>query len=133
MNRETLEAAAALGDALGHVFVGTASGDGIPHVASAGRIALSGEGDIVVAEWFCPRTMANLQENERITVVAWDPAQDRGHQMVGRVQEIRERSVIDGYVPKKGESTPPQVERELVIEVDDVLAFTQGPHSDVPE
>lgn len=133
MNQEILDEAVALAKAVGYVFVATASADGVPHLASAGDLTFSGEGEIVVAEWFCPGTMANLQENEAIAVVAWDAQADRGHQLAGRVAEIRERSVIDGYVPEVGEEARPQVERELVIQVDQVLHFSQGPHSDVPE
>lgn len=133
MDRETLEEVVTLGEAVGHVFVATASAGGVPHLASAGRLTSSGTEQVVVAEWFCPGTMANLQENDAIAVVAWDEETDRGHQLVGTVEQVRERSVIDGYVPEEGEETPPQVERQLVIHVDEVLHFSQGPHSDVPE
>ena len=88
---------------------------------------------MAVSEWFCPGTMANLEENRSVAVVVWDAEKDRGHQLVGRVAKVRERSVVDGYVPEPGETGPPQVERELVIEVDQVLHFSQGPHSDEPE
>lgn len=88
---------------------------------------------MVVAEWFWPGTMGNVEQNRSIAVVAWDAKRDRGHQLVGRVAEVREGAVVDGYVPQPRETAPPQVERELVIEVDQVLHFSQGPHSDEPE
>jgi hypothetical protein len=66
-------------------------------------------------------------------VLAWDAQEDRGDQLVGQVEEVRERAVVDGHVPELGEETLPQVERELVIRVDEVLPFRQGPHSDVPK
>ena len=128
-----LEEVEALAQAVGHVFVATAGEGGVPHLASAGRVRRAGGGRVTVAEWFCPGTMANLQGNRSVAVVVWDPQEDHGHQLVGRVEEVRERSVVDGYVPQPGETAPPQVERELVIEVDEVLHFSQGPHSDEPE
>lgn len=58
---------------------------------------------------------------------------DRGHQLVGRVGQVRERSVVDGYDPEVAEEAPPQVERERVIRLDEALHFSQGQHGDVPE
>jgi hypothetical protein len=130
---EILEAVEALAEAVGHVFVATAGEDGVPHLASAGRMRHAGGERVAVSEWFCPGTMANLEENRSVAVVVWNAEDDRGHQVVGRVEDVRERSVVDGYVPEPGETPPPQVERELIIGVEKVLHFSQGPHSDEAE
>jgi hypothetical protein len=41
--------------------------------------------------------------------------------------------MLDGYAGDETLSPLPQTERELVIRVDDVLDFRQGPHTDVPD
>ena len=42
--------------------------------------------------------------------------------------------MLDGYVPGEDDKPPlPQVERELFLRVDRILAFTAAPHSDVEE
>lgn len=133
MGREILEEAVAVGEAVGHVLLATASADGVPHLASAGKLTVAGQGQVVVAEWFCPGAMENLQQNKRVTIVAWDAEADRGHQLVGRVVERREGAVVDGFAEELREEGPPQVEQELVIRVDEILRFSQGPHTDEPE
>jgi len=133
MDRGVLEDAVALADEVGHAFVVTADGDGLPHLAAAGAVSLGTDGRVGVTEWFCPGTMANLEENRQVALVIWDPGSDRGYQLLGRVTEVKEQAVIDGYVPKSTAQLAPQVERQLGIEVDEVLYFSQGPHSDEPE
>lgn len=133
MDRGVLEDAVALADEVGHAFVVTADGDGLPHLAAAGAVSLGTDGRVGVTEWFCPGTMANLEENRQVALVIWDPGSDRGYQLLGRVTEVKEQAVIDGYVPESTAQLAPQVERQLGIEVDEVLYFSQGPHSDEPE
>jgi hypothetical protein len=133
MNRETLEDAVALGDEVGHAFVATADADGLPHLAAAGAISLETDGRVGVTEWFCPGTMANLEDSRQIALVVWDLETDKGYQLLGRVTAVEEQAVIDGYVPEAGKGAPPQIERELVISVDEILDFSRGPHSDEPE
>ncbi len=125
----SLREAVALGERVGFVFLVTSSDDGIPHLAVAGRISGPGGARVVAKEWFCPITMANVRENPAVAMVVWDRTDDTGYQMVGRVVDVRDLAMVDGYAP--GQEPVPQVERELVIRVADVLRFRQGPHSDV--
>ena len=75
--------------------------------------------------------MANVSENRQISLVVWDPAQDKGHQMLGEVEEVRDLAVLDGQVcPEVEKRSPVQVQRALVVRVERVLAFTQAPHTD---
>jgi predicted pyridoxine 5'-phosphate oxidase superfamily flavin-nucleotide-binding protein len=130
---DTLEKTVALAGHLRHVLVATADGDGLPHIASAGRLSARG-GRVVLAEWFCPGTLANLQQNRRISIVVWDAEQDLGYQLLGEVEEVKELGMLDGYVPGEEDRPPiPQVERELIANVTKILAFSHGPHSDVAE
>ena len=50
-------------------------------VAAAGKLALTPEGRVAVAAWFCPATVANLQKNRRVSLVIWDPKVDTGYQL----------------------------------------------------
>ena len=128
MDRELLRRCEQLADE-GTVIVATADGDGLPHVAAAGKLDVADGGRVTVTEWFCPGTVSNVQENSRISVVAWNPAQDDGAQLLGTVTNVRDVAMLDGYAPdEKGDI--PQTENELVIEVESVLKFTQSPHTD---
>jgi pyridoxine/pyridoxamine 5'-phosphate oxidase len=115
------------------VLVATASADGQPHIMVAGDFALATEGRVVVTEWFCPATMDNLAENPAIAMVIWDRAADEGYQVIGRLDRLTERAIVDGYLPGEEALEVPQVERDLWIRVDQVLSFTEGPHTDRPE
>jgi hypothetical protein len=134
MAKLTIERAIATGREMGHVFVATAGSKGMPHLTVAGQVAATFGGEtIVVTEWFCPDTVANLRENENVSVVAWNPGTDEGYQMIGRVEETKEQAVIDGYSPDTEPASVPQIERKLVIRVARVLDFSQAPHTDEPE
>ncbi|MFB0536545.1 MAG: pyridoxamine 5'-phosphate oxidase family protein [Anaerolineae bacterium] len=123
-----------LAEKLRHVFVATADTTGLPHVASAGKLTSAPDGRLVLADWFCPGTVSNLQQTPRIAVVVWDPTADTGYQLLGEVEEVRELSILDGYVPGEEDKPPlPQLERELLVRVDEILAFSHAPHGDVAE
>ncbi|MBN1180317.1 MAG: pyridoxamine 5'-phosphate oxidase family protein [Anaerolineae bacterium] len=124
----------ALAEEVGHVLVATADAAGLPHVASAGRLTLAPDGRVLLAEWFCPGTMSNLQQNRRIALVVWNADTDTGYQLLGKVEQVRDLAILDGYAPEQeDESPPPQVERELLVRVDKILDFSHAPHSDVVE
>lgn len=134
MKVEILKEAEQLAAKAGHVFVATADAKGWPHVAAAGRLALTPEGHVIVTEWFCPGTMANLRANPRLSLVVWDSASDVGYQLIGELEEIKDLSMLDGYTPQVESKSPvPQVERQLLVHIDRVIDFKRAPHTDVEE
>ena len=131
---ESMQKVVALAEKLQHVFVATADANGQPHVATAGEISLVSDGRVAVSSWFCPGTVTNLHQNHRIALLVWDAVEDTGYQLVGEVQRMEELAFLNGYAPGLEDPTPsPQVERQLIIRVDMVLAFSHAPHSDVEE
>jgi hypothetical protein len=82
---------------------------------------------------FCPGTVENIQHNRRIALVVWDEGRDTGYQLLGEVKEVKELSFMDGYAPETESRMPPQVERQLIIHVNKILAFSHAPHSDMEE
>lgn len=131
MEKEPFEQAIELADQVGHVFLATADAQGLPHIASAGSLTPASPTDIIVSEWFCLGTVANVQQNPHIAVVVWDPDRDVGYQLIGTVTSVQELAILDGYVPGE-EATPPlpQTEQALHVHVDRVLGFSQAPHAD---
>lgn len=134
MKAEKLNEIASLAQKLGYVFVATADSAGIPHVAAAAKIKLATQGHITVTEWFCPGTVANLNENKCISIVVWDKDSDKGYQLLGTLEKIEDIGIMDGYAPAL-ETTPPmpQVERQLLIKVEKIIEFKLAPHSDLEE
>jgi uncharacterized protein len=132
MKVETLQAAVDLAKSLKHVFVATTDYEGVPHVAAAAKVVLASENHVDVQEWFCPRTVRNVSENPFVSIVVWDAENDKGYQLLGVTENIKELAVLDGYVPGIDDQTPlPQVERQLLIRVYRILEFTHRPHTDV--
>lgn len=130
--RGLISKAVKLGQKLGHVFLTTADGNGIPHLSIAAKINVSTDNRLSVAGWFCPGTVANLENNPNIGITVWDKKSDIGFQFIGKRQELRELAVLDGYAPKTEKDTYlPQIEREVVISVEKILEFKQAPHSDI--
>ena len=134
MTTKSLKQAAALAQKLGHIFVATADASGMPHIAAAGEMNYLPENSVAVSAWFCPGTLANLEQNRSVSLTVWDEPADSGFQILGRVENIKEKAVMNGYWPEIEASDPmPQVERSLEVAVSRVLAFSHAPHSDVEE
>jgi hypothetical protein len=128
---KSLRAAVSFSEKLQHIFITTADRQGLAHVAAADGIRLGEEGCFHLTGWYCQRTAQNLEENRLISVVLWDPDIDVGYQLVGEVEEIQERASLDGLLPETDETNAlPQVERELLVRVKEVLLFCHAPHTD---
>lgn len=131
---EAIHKAVELAEKLQHVFVATADANGLPHVAAASELRLESDGRVAAAAWFCPATVSNLQYNRRVALVVWDATEDTGYQLVGKVERVEDLAFLDGHAAGEDERYPsPQVERQLIIRADTVLAFSRAPHSDVEE
>lgn len=127
-----LQAAVDLAKNLMHVFVATTDSEGMPHVAAAAKIVLASENHVAVQEWFCPGTVRNVSENPSVAIVVWDAENDKGYQLLGVTENIKELAVLDGYAPGIDDETQlPQIERQLLIRVNRILEFTHRPHTDV--
>jgi len=134
MNKDVIEKVLGMAGHLKHVYLATADEEGLPHVSVAGRLEVTPEGDLAVSEWFCPGTLSNAQANPRVSLVVWRPDIDSGYQILGKIIEIRELAMLNGYSPEHGgDIRIPQVERQLVIRAEKVMAFQHAPHSDLEE
>ena len=134
MNKEVIEKVIEISGSLKHVYVATADEGGLPHVSAAGKLEITPEGNLAVSEWFCPGTLSNARVNPKVSLVVWRPDIDAGYQILGEIIEIRDLAVLDGYVREpRGYSRIPQVERQLIVRVEKVLAFRHAPHSDLEE
>ena len=66
--------------------------------------------------------------------MVWEAASDTGYQLLGELEEVHDRSVMDGYAPAIESRTPLlEVEKQLLVRVHRVLAFHRAAHSDAEE
>lgn len=133
MDRAMLAALVTLANRVGFLFIASADRQGVPHMASARRAELLPGERFAITEWFCPGTVANLRENPRLSVVAWESEGDVGYQVIGEAEELHDVAMLDGFTAGMDEDHPlPQVEWRLVVKAVAVLEFRQQPHSDEP-
>jgi hypothetical protein len=131
MNQKVLQQAISLAQKVKNIFVVASARSGLPHMAAAGKLTYSADNRVEVAAWFCPGTLANLEENRRVSLVVWDPLRDLGYQLLGEAEKVEELAMMDGYAPGEGNLPPlPQVERQLTVRVDKITDFRHAPHSD---
>jgi hypothetical protein len=133
MNSAKLREAEHLAAKVGHVFIATADSNGQSHIAAAGKLAKTPENHLMITEWFCPRTLANLQMNSRLSIVIWDHDVDFGYQIIGELEAIKDIGILDGYSESQVRPSIPQVERQLLLHVDKILEFKRSPHTDLEE
>ena len=134
MKVDSLEKVVRMAKDLGYVFIATADRKGMPHMAAAGKLEYAGGQNVTVREWFCPGTVANLDDNKCISIVAWSRQPDTGFQLLGTVTKILDIGVLDGYAPELERGHPmPQVEKELLIKVEKIIEFKLAPHTDLEE
>jgi hypothetical protein len=117
---------------VGYVIIATCDRDGKPHIATAGKLRYDdGDNNVVrVSEWFCTKTVENLHLKGHISVVAWEPGRDIGYQLLGKVLEIQNNAVLNGYTPKEDLMHVPQTRHELAIEVEKITEFSHAVHND---
>jgi hypothetical protein len=116
----------------GRLLIASADRENRPHIAAAGHIEMAAADRITLSSWFCPATISNVAVNPQVAVVIWDIVSDSGHQFLGRVEAVQELEFLDGYLPEQDVELP-QVERQLVIAVDEIIEFSRGAHSDREE
>jgi hypothetical protein len=134
MKDDKLEKVVRLAKDLGYVLIATADRRGMPHIAAAGKLEYAGGQNVAVKEWFCPGTVANLDVNKCVSIVAWRRQPDSGYQLLGTVTKILDVGVLDGYAPELERVHPiPQVEKELLIKVEKIIEFKLAPHTDLEE
>ena len=132
MNWDRINNAIEIAERLQYFFIATADKQGMPHVATAGQIALKSPGVLEVSFWFCPKTIDNLQENKYVSLIIWDANRNSGYQLLGEADDIQVSQLLDGYASdsEEGKSSP-QAYWCLIVRVNTVMEFVHALHNDV--
>jgi len=108
-------------------YLASADPAGVPHL-TVGEILKATARTLRFRGWLCPRTLQNLEHNDRVAVaVGLGP---EGLQFVGSVVERSVDAVRDGYGAEDREA--PRVRYRLLIRVTETLAMTDEAHTDRP-
>ncbi len=116
------------------IYVSTSGKEGIPHLAAGEKIVIPQSGHIRLEAWFCVKTVENLTINPHIAIATVDPITKEGYQLIGKVEKIDDKRMMDGFVPDLEEKWAglSTTEYTLYVEVSEVLKFNTGVHSDLP-
>ena len=130
--RAQLKRAVTMAKGVGHLFLATADAAGSPHIAIVKDIE-PGPGDsLALTMWPCQYTFANLEKNPNVSLVIWQPEKDTGYQLCGKVEDIENVAVLNGYLPGlENKKHYPQKEIRVRVRIKKVLNFQQAPHLDV--
>jgi hypothetical protein len=133
MNNDLLKRVIELASRQPYVWLATTDQQGRPHVTTAGTLLAGKEGRVILREWFCPVTLANTRYASAVSVVVWAGGETEGFQIIGQVQAVTDFAVLDGFNPSMENEPPmPQTQRDLTIDVETILHFRHGPHTDEP-
>lgn len=113
-------------------IIGTADQEGFPHLAMESGIRWVSERRLEFESWFCLATIRNLRENPKVAIAIFDPKTQKGYQLLGQIESIKEGVIMDGYIPgeKPDEKAIPPQSYRLEIDIEKILPFSSGPHSD---
>jgi predicted pyridoxine 5'-phosphate oxidase superfamily flavin-nucleotide-binding protein len=116
------------------IYVGTSDKDGIPHLAAGERIVVKDGEHVRLEAWFCVKTIENLMLDPAIAIAAIDPSTKDGFQLIGKMEKIEDKMMMDGFAPSLEEKWAgvPTTEYAITVTISHVLKFTTGVHSDSP-
>jgi predicted pyridoxine 5'-phosphate oxidase superfamily flavin-nucleotide-binding protein len=119
-------------EARGVATVASADADGRPHLALGNGIKVLDDEHLLFENWFCQTTLRNIEENQQVAVAVMAHDSASGYQFIGNVVHGFDVAMLDGYTPGAVPVSDLQVLSQLVVRVEDVLAFCTGIHSDLP-
>jgi uncharacterized protein len=119
-------------EGINYAYVASADQRARPHLAAGSGIRIPDPHHIVFEAWFCNKTLENVGEVPRLAIVIVDPSSGAGYQFLGRVEKTAAIGILNGFAPELEEPGLPQVETRMVVQVEEVLEFSHGPHTDHP-
>lgn len=115
------------------IYVSTSGKDGMPHLAIGEKMAVPDSDHVILDAWFCVKTVENLTENPAIAIAVVNLATKDGFQVIGKVEKIEERMMMDGFAPELEEKwTGLSTGYKISVAISHVMKFTTGAHSDLP-
>ncbi|MBF0511436.1 MAG: pyridoxamine 5'-phosphate oxidase family protein [Candidatus Omnitrophica bacterium] len=132
MDWDRINKAIEIAEKLQYFFIATADNQGLPHVATAGKLELKSPGTLEMSFWFCPTTIDNLQQNKKVSLVIWDANENSGYQLLGTASDVHVSKVLDRYGSEVEEKERyPQFFMHLTVHVDMVMEFIHALHNDI--
>lgn len=116
-------------EAQGVATVASADADGRPHLALGSGLRVLDDEHLLFENWFCQATLRNVEQNQQVAVAVMNGSAS-GYQFIGSVVHGIDVALLGttGALPVNDL----QALSQLVVRVEEVLAFCTGIHSDLP-
>jgi len=106
--------------------IATASKDGTPNIGPKGSMHVIDDETLVYSEATCGKTLSNLQENPKVTVMVVDREKSDGYQVKGRVELITSGALFEQLARRQEERKRPGPKYVAKIRVDEVYSVKPG-------
>lgn len=113
-------------------MVASADVFGNPHLALGSGLKVIGEEHLILENWYCQTTLLNLDQNPRIAVAVMAQEMKIGYQFLGKPVHSYDVAFLSGYLPEVEAPDEPQALTRIVVQVEKILAFCTGIHTDQP-
>jgi hypothetical protein len=101
-------------------------------MAISEQVVITEDSRLIIENCFCPSTLQNISDNYHVSVVAIDPETGKGYQLLGSVVNRNNAAMLGGYDPVIHPPETPRVLTRFTVQVEKILEFTSGIHSDIP-
>jgi predicted pyridoxine 5'-phosphate oxidase superfamily flavin-nucleotide-binding protein len=116
------EQAARMIERAGHILLATVDEMGTPRLTPVEECAPAGEGRLAVRAWLDIPPMENRGGSSRMALLVWDE-RDLGFQLTGHAVAETDTAVLDGLAEIEEQTHFPQVERDILMQVEFIEDF----------
>lgn len=113
-----------------YVLLATVDESGTPRLTPVEECTQAGEGRLSIRAWVEVPPLNDRGGRSRMVLLLWDE-QGRGYQLTGHALESLETAMLNGLAQVEQEIHFPQVERDILMQVESVEDFHLA-HSPLP-
>ncbi len=119
---DRLEQAMHLAEVARHMLLATVDETGAPRLTPVEECTRAGANRVVVRAWIDVPPLEERGGKSRLALLLWDE-NGHGYQLTGQVVRMQEAAVLDGLAEIERQVHFPQIERDILMQVDSVEDF----------
>ncbi len=119
---DKLEQAMRLAGRARHMLLATVDQQGTPRLTPVEACTRAGDDRVAIEAWIDVPPQENRGGRSRVALLLWDE-RGRGFQLAGHALSTREAAVLDGLAEIEMEVHFPQVERNVLMQVESIEEF----------
>ena len=106
--------------------IATASKDGTPNIGPKGSMHVIDDETLAYSEATCGKTLRNIQENPKVTVMVVDREKSDGYQVKGRAELLTSGALFEQAARRQEERKRPGPKYAVKIRVEEVYSVKSG-------